>query len=181
MSRVGNQPIAVPGEVKVSAEPGLVTITGPQGALSQSVGRGISVEITDDHVIVSRESDAKEMRELHGLTRTLVANMVRGVTEGFEKTLELVGVGYRAQDSGNGLVVQAGYSHPVEIQPLEGTTLAVEGNNRIHVKGIDKQRVGEMAARIRHIRPPNAYTGKGIRYLNEQVKLKPGKTAGRVR
>lgn len=181
MSRVGNQPITVPGKVEVSAELGMVTITGPQGALSQSVGRGISVEVIDGHVIVSRESDAKELRALHGLTRTLVANMVKGVTEGFEKTLDLVGVGYRVQESENGLVIQAGYSHPVEIHPLEGTTVVAEGNNRVHVRGIDKQRVGEMAARIRGIRPPNAYTGKGIRYLNEQVKVKPGKTAGRVR
>jgi len=181
VSRVGNQPIAVPDKVKVSAEFGMVTITGPQGVLSQSVGRGISVEVTDGHVIVSRDSDAKKLRELHGLTRTLLANMVTGVTEGFQKTLDLVGVGYRVQESENGLIIQAGYSHPVVIQPLEGTIVAAEGNTRIHVRGIDKQRVGEMAARIRTIRRPNAYTGKGIRYLNEQVKTKPGKTAGRVR
>ena len=110
-----------------------------------------------------------------------MANMVTGVDEGFQKTLELVGVGYRAQESADGIVLQVGFSHPVPIHPLEGVTLSLEGNNRIHVQGIDKQRVGEVAARIRKVRPPNVYTGKGVRYLNEQVRRKPGKSAGRSR
>ena len=179
MSRIGRTPIPIPKGVTVVVEPGLVTVQGPLGVLRQSVNQGISVEATDDLITVSRESDARDHRALHGLTRTLVANMVTGVTEEFQKTLELVGVGYRAQESGNGVVLQVGYSHPVEFQPLDGTALAVEGNNRIHVRGIDKQRVGEMAARIRASRRPNVYTGKGVRYLGEQVRLKPGKGAGR--
>ena len=179
MSRIGRTPIPIPNGVTVVVEPGLVTVQGPRGVLYQSVNQGISVEVADDHITVSRESDVREHRALHGLTRTLVANMVTGVTEEFQKTLELVGVGYRAQESGDGIVLQVGYSHPVEFQPLEGIALAVEGNNRIHVRGIDKQCVGEMAARIRASRPPNVYTGKGVRYLGEHVRLKPGKGAGR--
>ena len=181
MSRVGRQPIPIPKGVTVTVEPGLVTVQGPQGTLSQVVSRDISVEVADADVIVSRQSEAREQRALHGLTRALVANMVTGVTDGFQKTLELVGVGYRTQASGEGVVLQVGYSHSVDVQPLEGTTLTVEGNNRIHVRGIDKQRVGEIAARIRAIRKPNVYTGKGIRYLGEKVRLKPGKSAGRSR
>lgn len=181
MSRVGRQPIPIPKGVTVTVEPGLVTVRGSQGALSQVVTRSISVEVADDTIVVSRQSEAREQRALHGLTRALVANMVTGVTDGFQKTLELVGVGYRAQESGRGVVLQVGYSHPVEVQPMDGTALTVEGNNRIHVRGIDKQRVGEMAARIRAIRRPNIYSGKGVRYLGEQVKLKPGKSGGRSR
>ena len=181
MSRIGERPIPVPKGVTIQVEPGLVTVQGPQGVLRQNLVSGVSVEVSADQAIVSRESDALEHRALHGLTRTLVANMVAGVTEGFQKSLELVGVGYRAQQSEKGIVVQAGYSHPVDVQAMEGTKLTVEGNNRINVQGIDKQRVGEMAARIRAIRKPNAYTGKGVRYLGEQIKLKPGKSAGRAR
>ena len=158
-----------------------MTVEGPLGTLEQAVNRHISIEVSDGHVIVSRQSEAREQRALHGLTRTLVANMVTGVTEGFQRTLELVGVGYRAQESGDGIVLQVGFSHSVEVPAMEGTALSVEGNNRIHVRGIDKQRVGEMAARIRTIRRPNAYTGKGVRYLGERVRLKPGKGAGRSR
>ncbi len=158
-----------------------MTVKGSLGTLSQAVSRTISVDVADDIVTVSRQSDVGEQRALHGLTRALVANMVTGVTDGFQKSLELVGVGYRAQESGSGVVLQVGYSHTVDVEPIEGTTLAVEGNNRIHVRGSDKQRVGEMAARIRAIRKPNAYTGKGVRYLGEQIKLKPGKSGGRVR
>ena len=181
MSRVGRNPIPIPKGVTVAVEPGLVTVQGPRGALSQAVSRDIAFQVADDQVIVSRHSDERKHRALHGLTRTLVANMVAGVTEGFQKTLDIVGVGYRAQESGKGVVLQIGYSHPVDIQPIEGTTLTIEGNNRIHVQGNDKQRVGEMAAGIRAVRRPNAYTGKGIRYLNEQVSLKPGKSAGKSR
>jgi len=181
MSRVGRQPIPVPEGVTITVESGSVTVEGPRGTLEQAVNRELTIAVSDGHVVVSRQSEAREQRALHGLTRALVANMVTGVTEGFQKTLELVGVGYRAQESGGGVVLQVGFSHSVDVPALEGTALNVEGNNRIHVIGIDKQRVGEMAARIRAIRPPNAYTGKGIRYLGERVKLKPGKGAGRSR
>ena len=179
MSRIGRQPIPLPQGVKVKVEPGLVAVHGPKGALSQEVSRDINVEVSGSQVTLTRPSDAREHKAMHGLTRTLVANMVTGVTDGFQKTLEIVGVGYRAQESAKGIILNVGFSHPVEVQPLEGTELVVEGNNRIHVRGIDKQKVGEMAARIRVIRRPNVYTGKGIRYLAEKVRLKPGKSAGR--
>lgn len=181
MSRIGRQPIAIPSGVKVSAGPEKVIVVGPKGTLSYSLNSGIAVKVVASQVLVTRESDSRDHRALHGLARSLVANMVTGVTQGFQKSLEIVGVGYRAQESGKGVTVQVGFSHPVEIQALEGTTLSVEGNNRIHVRGCDKQLVGEMAARIRAIRPPDAYKGKGIRYVDERVRLKPGKSATRSR
>lgn len=180
MSRVGRKPIPLPQGVTVKVESGVVTVQGPKGTLTQSLNSGITVEVGDGQVVVARESDIKQHKALHGLIRTLIANMVIGVTEEYRKTLDIVGVGYRAQESGAGIVLQLGFSHPVEMQPIEGTTLTMEGNNRIHVSGIDKQRVGEMAARIRRKRPPNAYTGKGVRYLDERIKLKPGKSAARA-
>ena len=131
-------------------------------------------------LMVSRPSDIREHRSLHGLTRSLLSNMVKGVTNGFEKTLDIVGVGYRAEKSGNSLVIRVGYSHPVEVEPLPGITLAVEGNNKIIVSGIDKEAVGQMAAEIRAIRQPDAYKGKGIRYTGEKITLKAGKTVGKV-
>ncbi|MEK7777611.1 MAG: 50S ribosomal protein L6 [Chloroflexota bacterium] len=181
MSRIGRAPIAISKGVKVTVDAGVVTVQGPRGALSHSLNPGISVGVEDSRVVVTRESDQREHRALHGLTRSLIANMVAGVTQEFQKSLELVGIGYRAQASDTGLTLQLGLSHPVVVKPMEGVTLTVEGVNRIHVRGIDKQRVGEMAAQIRHARPPNVYTGKGVRYLGEQVRLKPGKTAGRAR
>ena len=181
MSRIGRAPISLVSGVTVSVEPGLVTVKGPRGELHQEISPDITVDVSEGTVRVSRPSDVRQHRALHGLTRSLVANMVTGVTEGFRKTLELVGVGYRAQQSGQEIVLQAGYSHPVTIRPLSGTTLEVEGNNRIHVDGADKQRVGEMAAQIRAVRRPNAYTGKGVRYAGERVRLKPGKSAGRAK
>ena len=181
MSRIGRAPISLASGVTVSVEPGLVTVKGPRGELHQEISPDITVDVSDGTVRVSRPSDVRQHRALHGLTRSLVANMVTGVTEGFRKTLELVGVGYRAQQSEQEIVLQVGYSHPVTIRPLSGTTLEVEGNNRIHVDGADKQRVGEMAAQIRAVRRPNAYTGKGVRYAGERVRLKPGKSAGRAK
>ena len=180
MSRIGKQPINLPSGVQVTLGQDLVTVQGPGGTLSQAVNSDINVEVKDSQVRVSRPSDARQHRALHGLTRSLVANMVTGVSQGYQKTLDIVGVGYRAQQAGNNVVLVVGFSHTVEIQPLEGIALEVEGNNRVHVRGINKQQVGEMAARIRAVRRPNAYTGKGIRYLNEQVKLKPGKSGGRA-
>ena len=180
MSRVGRTPIPLASGITVSVEPGLVTVKGPRGELQQKIRPDMTVEVVNDIVTVSRPSDARQHRSLHGLTRSLVANMVIGVTEGYQKTLELVGVGYRAQQSGPEVTRQVGYSHPVIIKPLPGITLEVEGNNRIHVHGSDKQQVGEMAAQIRKVRRPNAYTGKGVRYAGEQIRLKPGKSAGRT-
>ena len=175
MSRIGKMPIPVPKGVKVDIKEGGVTITGPKGQLSRRFSPDISITLDDSTLTVSRPSDSKEHRSLHGLTRTLLANMVEGVTKGFAKELEIVGVGYRAEKTGANLVIRVGYTHPVTVTPLPGLTLSVEGANRIKVSGIDKEVVGEMAAEIRAIRPPDAYKGKGIRYAGEVVRLKPGK------
>lgn len=172
-------PITVPSGTKVSIKENKVTVTGPKGELSRSFSPDMSVTLQNDSLIVSRPSDSKEHRSLHGLTRSLLANMVVGVTKGFQKSLEVTGVGYRAEKAGDKLVVRVGHSHPVEISPLPGVSLAVEGANKIIVSGINKETVGEMAANIRAIRPPDAYKGKGIRYAGEYVHLKPGK-AGKV-
>ena len=180
MSRIGQAPIPLPSSVTVTVGPELVGVKGPRGELSLRVNSAISVEVSDSVINVSRPSDSREHRSLHGLTRSLVFNMVTGVTEGFQKTLDLVGVGYRVQQSGQDIVLQVGFSHPVNIKPLPGVTLEVEGNNRINVSGNDKQTVGEVAAQIRKVRPPNAYTGKGVRYSDERVRLKPGKSAARA-
>ena len=179
MSRVGNKPIPVPAGVEIGVEEGTVTVKGNLGALTQSFNPDISITQEGDSLLVTRPTDQREHRAFHGLTRALLSNMVIGVSEGYRRTLELVGAGYRVQQSGDNVVLQVGYSHPVEIEPLPGLTLTVEGNNRVHVEGIDKQAVGEMAAQIRRVRKPNAYTGKGIRYAGERVRVKPGKAAGR--
>jgi len=176
MSRIGQMPITVPPGVMVHIEGERVTVSGPKGELSRSFTSGMRINLEEAILTVSRPSDSKEHRSRHGLTRSLLANMVEGVSKGFEKTLEIVGVGYRAEKVGDKLVLRIGYSHPVEVSPLPGTSLAVEGNNRIKVNGINKEVVGEMAAEIRAIRPPDAYKGKGIRYAGEEVHLKPGKT-----
>ena len=180
MSRVGRAPIPLPDGVTVTVTPGLVMVRGPRGELSQEIAVDMSVELTDGMIIVSRPSDSRQHRALHGLTRSLVANMVIGVTEGFQKTLELVGVGYRVQQSGESIVLQVGYSHPVTMNALPEITLVVESTTRVQVQGSNKQQVGEMAARIRSVRRPNAYTGKGVRYAGERVRLKPGKSAARA-
>jgi large subunit ribosomal protein L6 len=179
MSRVGRMPIAVPSGVRVNIEGERVTVSGPKGELSRSLPPKMHINLEGDILTVSRPSDSREHRTQHGLTRSLLANMVEGVSKGFEKVLEIVGVGYRADKSGDKLSIRIGYSHPVEVTPLTGTTLNVEGNNRIIVTGINKEVVGQMAAEIRAIRPPDAYKGKGIRYAGEVVHLKPGK-AGKV-
>jgi large subunit ribosomal protein L6 len=167
-------PIPVPQGVKVNIAKDGVTVTGPKGELSRRFNPDMSITQDNDNLIVSRPSDSKEHRSLHGLTRSLLANMVQGVSSGFVRELEIVGVGYRAEKSGDKLVLRIGYSHPVEVSPLPGVSLEVEGNN-IKVSGIDKEAVGEMAAEIRAIRPPDAYKGKGIRYAGELVHLKAGK------
>ncbi len=180
MSRIGRMPITVPSGVTVSINQNEVTVTGPKGELYRRFSPDMSIALHDDSLTVSRPSDSKVHRSLHGLTRSLLANMVEGVTDGFEKNLEIVGVGYRAEKSGDKLVMRVGYSHTVEVTPLPGVSLAVEGVNRIKVTGINKEIVGEMAAEIRAIRPPDAYKGKGIRYAGEIVHLKAGKAGKAV-
>jgi len=175
MSRVGKKPIPLPPGVTVTINGNEVTVKGPKGELKRRFHPDMSISRSDDTLVVSRPSDNREHRSMHGLTRTLLANMVEGVAKGFEKNLDIVGVGYRAQKVGDKLVISVGYSHPVEVEPLPGVSLDVEGTNRVKVSGIDKEAVGEMAARIRAIRPPDAYKGKGIRYSGELVRLKPGK------
>jgi large subunit ribosomal protein L6 len=179
MSRIGKEPVPIPSGVDVALADGTVTVKGPKGELSQTVPEGITVEITDDQVVVTRASDHRTHRALHGLTRSLIANMVTGVTAGYSKSLEIVGVGYRAQARGsNALVIQAGYSHPVEVTAPEGVTFEVPSPTRITVSGADKQVVGQVAADIRAVRKPEPYKGKGIRYAGEQVRRKAGKAAG---
>ncbi|MCH8827431.1 MAG: 50S ribosomal protein L6 [Chloroflexi bacterium] len=180
MSRIGNKPIPVPSGVQVDIKGSDVTVKGGHGELTSTFHRDMKIIQEDSIVRVERPSDEGEHRALHGLTRSLLANMIIGVNEGFQRDLELVGVGYRVQQSGQGITLSVMYSHTVDIQPPEGVTLQVEGNNRITVKGIDKQKVGQLAAQIRKVRPPNIYTGKGIRYLGEQIRLKPGKSARRA-
>ena len=168
-------PITVPQGVVVNIEKDEVTVTGPKGELRRRFNPDMSITLQDNSLIVERPSDGKEHRSRHGLTRSLLANMVEGVANGFEKTLEIVGVGYRAEKKGDKLEIRVGYSHLVEVSPPPGVSLAVEGANRIKVSGIDKEVVGDMAAKIRAIRPPDAYKGKGIRYAGELVHLKAGK------
>ncbi len=175
MSRVGRMPITVPQGVVVSMKQDEVTITGPKGELRRRFHPDMSITLDNNTLVVSRPSDNRVHRSLHGLTRSLLANMVEGVTKGFEKVLEIVGVGYRAEKAGDKLVLRIGFSHLVEILPLPGISFSVEGTNRIKVTGIDKELVGEMAARIRAVHPPDAYKGKGVRYAGELVHLKPGK------
>jgi large subunit ribosomal protein L6 len=177
MSRIGRQPIPVPAGVTVSVEPELVRVNGPRGELSERISRDIAVEQADDELRVTRPTDRAEHRALHGLTRSLVANMVVGVTEGYTKTLEIQGVGYRAALRGRDVELSVGFSHPVLIRPPEGIEFEVPQPTRVIVKGISKQVVGEMAANIRKVRPPEPYKGKGIRYEGEYVQRKVGKRA----
>ena len=177
MSRIGRQPITVPAGVTVAIEPERVTVNGPKGELSERVNRDIKVEQVDDQIVVTRPTDRGEHRALHGLTRTLVANMVQGVTAGFEKRLEIQGVGYRAQLRGRDLELALGYSHPVSIKAPDGIEFEVPLPTRITVRGASKQQVGEVAALIRKQRKPEPYKGKGIRYEGEYVARKVGKRA----
>ena len=173
-------PIAVPEGVTVNINQSEVTVIGPKGQLSRRFNPDMSIALNDSSLTVSRPSDNKTHRSLHGLTRSLLANMVDGVTKGFEKNLDIVGVGYRAEKAGEKLTIHVGYSHPVEVLPLPGVSLDVE-KSRIKVTGTNKEIVGEMAARIRAIRPPDAYKGKGIRYAGETVRLKAGKAGKAIR
>jgi large subunit ribosomal protein L6 len=181
MSRIGRAPIAIPSGVQVDIDNNAVRVSGPRGELSRPVPSGIQVSREDGELRVTRANDAPQQRALHGLTRTLVANMVTGVSDGFTKRLEIQGVGYRAQQSATGVVIQVGYSHPVDFPAPPGIQIAVEGGTRLVVSGADKELVGETAARIRRVRPPEPYKGKGIRYAGELVRRKAGKAAGKKR
>ena len=177
MSRIGRLPITIPAGVEVKCDEGMVTVKGPKGELSQSISDLISIEIEDGVINVKRANDEKEARSLHGLTRTLINNMVVGVTEGYQKKLELVGVGYRAQVKGNDLEMSLGYSHPVVVKAIEGITFECPSQTEIVVSGASKEQVGQVAADIRKWRKPEPYKGKGIRYEGEYVRRKLGKAA----
>jgi large subunit ribosomal protein L6 len=177
MSRIGKQPIPVPEGVTVSLGPGRVSVNGPRGELNQTVDARMEIAEADGALTVTRPTDRGQDRALHGLTRSLVANMVEGVTDGFEKRLEIQGVGYRAKLAGKALELSVGYSHPVSIQAPDGIEFEVPQPTQVIVRGIDKQLVGEIAARIRRTRPPEPYKGKGIRYQGEQIRRKVGKRA----
>ncbi len=179
MSRIGKAPVAIPAGVEVTIEGSRVSVKGPKGQLQRSFHPDMAIRVADGAVLVERSTDQRQHRALHGLTRALLANMVRGVTEGYRADLEIQGVGYRATKSGAALVLSVGFSHPVEIAAPDGITFEVPAPNRIAVTGIDRELVGQTAARIRAVRGPDPYKGKGIRYAGERIKLKPGK-AGRT-
>ena len=177
MSRIGRLPVVVPAGVTVEIKEGnTVTVKGPKGTLERTLPSEMSIKLEDGHVVVTRPNDLKKMKSLHGLTRTLINNMVVGVTNGYEKVLEVNGVGYRASKSGNKLTLNLGYSHPVEMIDPEGVETVLEGQNKITVKGIDKEKVGQFAAEIRDKRRPEPYKGKGIKYADEVIRRKVGKT-----
>lgn len=177
MSRIGKQPITIPAGTTVKLDGQAVTATGPQGSLSYTIPADLTVKQQDDQLVLARNADTKQAKALHGLARSLVANIVAGVTAGYTKKLELVGTGYRVAKKGQGLSLSVGFSHPVEINPPDGITLEVDSNTQITVKGPDKQLVGQVAADIRAVRPPEPYKGKGIRLRGEVVRRKPGKQA----
>lgn len=177
MSRIGLKPIEIPEGVEVKLDQNTATVTGPKGTLTRSLHAAIKVNIQDKEITLERPTESKEHRSLHGTTRSLINNMVEGVSKGFEKELEIIGVGYRATLQGTKLVVGAGYSHPVEIEHIEGIEFDVPKNTQIIIKGINKELVGAVASNIRAIRPPEPYKGKGIRYKDELVRRKEGKTA----
>lgn len=179
MSRIGRKPVVVPSGVNVTVDGTTVKVKGPKGELSHTFPANMKIRTESNEVLVERPTDNKEDRALHGLTRALIANMVQGVTEGFKKTLEIIGVGYRAEKKGKNLIVSVGYSHPVEYPEPAGITLTTPAPTTIVIEGIDKQKVGQVAAELREFRPPEPYKGKGIRYQGEQVRRKAGKTAGK--
>ena len=179
MSRIGKKPISLPAGVKVTVDGDTVTVQGSKGTLVQTLPEGITINQEDNQLVLQRANDSKQQRAFHGLTRALIANMVEGVTNGFEKKLEMVGVGYRAQMQGKKLVISIGFSHPVEIDAPEGIDFEVPAPTRITIRGIDKQLVGNTAAHIRAIRKPEPYKGKGIKYENEFIRRKAGKAGGK--
>ena len=177
MSRIGKMPIAIPQGVDIKLEAGnFVTVKGPKGTLARKLVEEINISIENGEVVVTRPNDLKRIRSLHGLTRTLISNMVVGVTDGYKKTLEINGTGWRAAKAGSKLTLTLGYSHPVVMEDPEGVQVDVEGNNKIHVSGIDKEKVGQCAANIRAKRPPEPYKGKGIKYSTERIRRKAGKS-----
>ena len=175
MSRIGKQPISVPSGVEVKVDGRRVSVKGPKGELGLTVAEPIEVALEDGTVTVTRPNDERESRSLHGLTRTLINNQIVGVTEGYSKSLEIVGTGYRVQARGSNLEFALGYSHSITVEPPAGITFSVEGQNKLTVSGIDKQQVGEVAANIRKLRKPEPYKGKGVRYAGENVRRKVGK------
>ncbi len=179
MSRIGKKPVSIPKGVSVTVDGKTVTVKGPKGELKRTFNDAVSVRTENDEIIVERANDEKSVRALHGLTRALLANMIAGVTAGFKKTLEIQGVGYRAEKKGKTLVVTVGYSHPINYPEPAGITLSTPAPTTIVIEGIDKQQVGQVAAELREFRPPEPYKGKGIRYQGEQVRRKAGKTAGK--
>ena len=175
MSRIGRMPIDIPASVTVTVDGQDVTVKGPKGELSLTVASPIEAKVEENQVIVTRPDDERSSRSLHGLTRTLINNNIIGVTQGYEKKLEVVGTGYRVNAKGQGIEFALGYSHPITVEPPQGITLSVEGNDKVIVSGIDKQAVGEVAANIRKLRKPEPYKGKGVRYEGERVRRKAGK------
>ncbi len=176
MSRIGNKLIAIPAGVTIDQKGSYVTVKGPKGELSREFNAEIKIDVNGAEINISRPTDAKHHRALHGTTRAVLANMVEGVSTGFTRNLELVGVGYRASKQGSKLVLNVGYSHPVEFEPEQGIEVEVPANTKITIKGIDKEKVGALAANVRSVRPPEPYKGKGIRYEGEYVRRKEGKT-----
>lgn len=176
MSRIGKKPVEIPSGVTVELDGHTMTVKGPKGELTRELSPMVNIEIEDNSVNVTRPNDQKEYRSMHGTTRSVVANMIEGVSTGFKKELELVGVGYRAQKQGSKLVLNVGLSHPVEFEPEEGVSVEVPSNTQIIVEGYNKEKVGELAANIRSIRPPEPYKGKGIKYVGERILRKEGKT-----
>ena len=179
MSRIGRKPITIPAGVQVTLKDGVVTAKGPKGELTQKVHSNITVTIEGNEILVTRPNDEKEARSLHGLSRTLINNMVIGVTEGYKKTLEVHGVGYRVQKQGDTLVMNLGYSHQVFVKEIPGITIETPGPNEIVISGADKQLVGQFAAEVREKRPPEPYKGKGIKYSTEHIRRKEGKAGGK--
>ena len=179
MSRIGRKPIAIPDGVEVKNDNGLITVKGPKGTLTQKINPVISVEINGNEINVTRPNDEKEARSLHGLSRTLINNMIIGVTEGYKKELEVNGVGYRVQKQGDTLVMNLGYSHQVFVKEIPGITIEAPGPNQIIISGADKQLVGQFAAEVREKRPPEPYKGKGIKYTTEHIRRKEGKAGGK--
>mgnify|MGYP001288559862 FL=1 len=179
MSRIGNKPITIPQGVTVEINNNRLNVKGPKGTVEMAIPEPISAMLDDNNINVERPNSDKPIKALHGLSRSLIANCIVGVSEGFRKSLEVVGVGYRAEQKGKNITLSVMLSHTVTVEPPEGIDIEVQ-DNLIHVKGIDKQKVGQVSAEIRSVRPPNAYTGKGIRYQGEQVRIKPGKSARRT-
>ena len=179
MSRIGRKPIAIPAGVEVKLADGVATVKGPKGTLTQAIPPNMKVEVADGQILVTRPDDEKENRALHGLTRSLIANMVEGVTNGFKKELDVNGVGYRVQKQGKDLVMNLGYSHQVIVSEIPGITIEAPGPNKIIISGPDKQLVGQFAAEVREKRPPEPFKGKGIKYVDEVIRRKEGKTGGK--